>query len=291
MANSMRTKFRILLTMSIMFCLLFNGQTVFSGSKTPVEKLIIPSYVWPPFNILEDTGEWSGADVDITRDILSRMGYDAVFVQVPFKRILKEMRGGKYLGMVPCVEGGGREEYMLFSNPVASIYSVLWKKKSDKTCWTTYEDLKGRTIGASPYHYGAGFFEAAKAGKFTVNIISDESPELIHFKKLKANRVDMFICELSVGLYIQKTNSPEFDAIDYCGRGVGPTRPFSFAVSRKYFEGQEMEMNAFINRFNQELRLYTLEGKRKKVFKKYNMAVKLDDNGNVVFQEGYIDTP
>jgi hypothetical protein len=50
-------------------------------------------------------------------------------------------------------------------------------------------------------------------------------------------------------------------------------------------------MNAFINRFNQELRLYSLEGKRKEVFDRYNMAVQLDNSGNVIFQEGYIDTP
>jgi len=110
MANSIRIKFRILLIMSIMFFLLLSGQTVLAGSNKSMKKLIIPSYVWPPFNILEDNGEWSGADVDITRDILSRMGYKAVFIKVPFKRILIEMRGGKYLGMVPCVEGGGREE-------------------------------------------------------------------------------------------------------------------------------------------------------------------------------------
>ena len=101
----------------------------------------------------------------------------------------------------------------------------------------------------------------------------------------------MFICELSVGLYIKKTYSPEFSEIDYCERGVGPTRPFSFAVSRKYFEGQEKKMNAFIDSFNQELRLYSLEGKRKEVFEKYNMAVQLDNGGNVIFQDGYVDTP
>ena len=50
-------------------------------------------------------------------------------------------------------------------------------------------------------------------------------------------------------------------------------------------------MSAFIDRFNQELRLYSIEGKRKEVFEKYSMAVKLDNSGNVIFQEGYIDTP
>jgi ABC-type amino acid transport substrate-binding protein len=171
--NKKTSKFQVnsyfILALPLLFALvLVLNQTVSADETIPLKKLIVPAYVWPPFNILNDNGEWSGADIDITKHILKRMGYDAIFVQRPFKRILKEMREGKHLAMVPCVEGGGREDYMLFSDPVSTIYSVLWKQKNDAECWSTYDDLIGKTIGASPYHYGAGFFEAAKMGKFNV---------------------------------------------------------------------------------------------------------------------------
>lgn len=282
----------ILIFVAILACFVTaSAKMAYSSPEKPLKKLIIPSYVWPPFNILKESGEWSGADVEITRDILKKMGYEAVFKNIPFKRILKEMKSGKHLCMVPCVEGGGREEYMLFSDPVSTIFSVLWKRQKNKICWSTYDDLKGKTISASPYHYGAGFFDAAEAGKFNLQIVPHESPELLHFRKLKAKRVDMFICELSVGLYIKQHFSPEFDNIDFCEKGIGPTRPFSLAVSRKYFKGREKEMNAFIDLFNHELQLYSLQGKRKRVFEKYNMLIELDNNGKVVFQKDYIDTP
>lgn len=283
---------QIFICTKIIFCLFISSVPAASPDQNKsLKKLTVPAYVWPPFNILGDDGNWSGADIEITRDVLTQMGYNPVFVNVPFKRILREMSSGKYLCMVPCVEGGGREEYMLFSDPVSTIFSVLWKRKEDKRCWSTYDDLRGRTIGASPYHYGAGFFEAAEAGKFKVQIVSHKSPELIHFKKLESKRIDMFICELSVGLYIQDKHSPAFDNMDYCEKGIGPTRPFSFAVSRKYFEGNEKEMNAFISEFNDVLRKYCQEGKRKQVFEKYSMRIELDSSGRVVFQENYLDTP
>ena len=285
-------KTSILTCLMILMCaVILTDKKTYADPERPLKKLIVPAYVWPPFNILKEDGTWAGADVDITRDILKKMGYEAVFTKIPFKRILKEMKSGKYLCMVPCVEGGGREEYLLFSDPVSTIFSVLWKRQENRTCWSTYDDLKNKTISASPYHYGAGFFEAAEAGKFNIQIVPHESPELIHFKKLKARRVDMFICELSVGLYIKSHFAPEFDNIDFCEKGIGPTRPFSFAVSRKYFEGREKEMTAFIEMFNQALQRYSLDGKRKKVFEKYNMLIELDHKGKVIFQKDYIDTP
>ena len=140
---------------------------------------------------------------------------------------------------LPIVEGGGREEYVYFSDPVSYLYSVLWKRKDRDISWSTYEDLSGLVIGAAGgYHYGAGFQEAADAGIFTIEIQSHTNPDLLNFKKAKARRIDMFICEINVGRNILKKNHPEFEMLDYVETGVGTRRPFSLAVSKKYFKGK-----------------------------------------------------
>jgi polar amino acid transport system substrate-binding protein len=250
------------------------------------DPLVLPAFTWPPFIMKDDSGKWIGACIEITEAVLNRMGYRVQWVDFAFARALEEMHSSSYPGIAPCVVGGGREEYILFSEPVASIYSVLWKKKSDDFTWHTYDDLKGRIIGASYYHYGAGFFEAAEAAKFTLDKVASKTPELIHFRKLLQGKTDMFICELSVGLYLRHQYAPEFDPVDYCPTGIGPTRPLCFAVSRKYFEGRPEQMQAFMGAFNVELAAFAGEGQRKKIFDKYHMLIKVDDEGRVVVPGG-----
>lgn len=245
----------------------------------------LPAYVWPPLNIKTSDGLWAGADADITVAILKRIGFAVQFVDMPFKRILNEMQRGTYPIMLPCAIGDNREDYLLFSEPVSSIYSVLWKKADNPFEWQTYDDLKGLLIGASHYHYGAGFFAAGKAGKFKLDMVASPTPELIHFRKLLQGKTDLFICELSVGQYLRHENSPEFDSVDYCRMGVGPTRPFCFAASRKYFQGREKEMEEFITLFNSELLKYSQEGERKRVFEKYHMPVLLNAESRVLISD------
>jgi polar amino acid transport system substrate-binding protein len=200
---------------------------------------------------------------------------------MPFVRALEEMKSGKYPAMTACVEGGNREEYILFSEPVSSIYSVLWKMKNNPFCWKTYDDLQGLLIGASHYHYGAGFFEAAKEGKFTLDMVAAKKPEVIHFRKLLQGKIDMFICERSLGFYLKQKFKPQFDEVVPCQTGVGSARPFSFAISRKYFEGREEQMRQFVTSFNKELRTFTREGRRQEIFEKYHISITLDTDGTI----------
>ena len=96
----------------------------------------------------------------------------------------------------------------------------------------------------------------------------------------------MFICELSVGLYWRHQYAPEFDQVDYCPTGVGPTRPFCFGVSKKYFKGRQEQMHAFIDTFNLELADFAKQGRRKEIFDKNHMLINVDDQGRVMVPGG-----
>lgn len=244
--------------------------------------LVLPAYNWPPFNIKKKGEKWAGADIEITQAILNNMGYKVKWIEFTFARALEEMKSPKYPGMAPCVVGGGREAYIIFSDPVSSIFSVLWKNKEDPFTWATYGDLKGKTIGASYYHYGAGFFKAAESGMFKLDMVASKNPELIHFKKQIEGKTDLFISELNLGLYLRYKYAPAFDKVDYDPRGVGPVRPFCFAVSREYFKGREDKLHEFINDFNLHLKAFSMEGKSRTIFEKYYMKIQTDDEGRVV---------
>lgn len=243
--------------------------------------LVMPAFTYPPFTMQNQAGKWIGADNEIIENVLLRMGYQVQWIEMPFARALEEMKSGKYPAMTACVEGDDREEYILFSEPVSSIYSVLWKMQSNPFCWQTYDDLQGLLIGASNYHYGAGFFEAAKEGKFALDMVANKKPEIIHFRKLREGKIDMFICELSLGSYLKQRFKPEFNDVVPCQTGVGPPRPFSFAISRKYFDGREEQMQKFVTAFNNELLDFSMEGHRQTIFEKYQMSIALDNDGMI----------
>lgn len=243
--------------------------------------LSLPVYTWPPYSMLDETGKWTGADVEIVEAVLSRMGYLVKWVEMPFTRALEEMKNGSFPAMAPCVTGGGREEFMYFSAPVSSIYTVLWKKRDNPFTWESYDDLNGKIIGASYYHYGAGFMEAARDGKFTLDMVAAKAPEIIHFQKLLDGKTDLFICELSVGLYLKHKYKPDFDEVDYIPKGIGPRRPFCLPASRKYFVKSAPEMFSFINSFNRELAVFSLEGGREQIFNNYHMSIRVDGNGMI----------
>lgn len=262
-----------------------SAQDVSFPPKDKVFQILL--FAWPPFYMENDQGQWIGAVPEIIKPILNKMGYQVEFIGMPFARALEEMKGCKYPALAACVTGGGREEYILFSEPVVSIYSTLWKKKEDNRCWKEYDDLKGRNIGISPYHYGAGFLEAAEQGLFKTDLVTAKAPERIHFVKLLENKIDMFICELSVGNYLQKTHKPKFDEVDFCTTGVGSARPFPFAVSKAFFKENHEELHAFIENFNRELLSPEGVAQRKKIFNKYNMLIEMDEEGKIILPEGY----
>lgn len=246
------------------------------------EPLVLPAYTYPPFSMQNESGKWIGADNEIIEAVLQRLGYRVVWLEMPFARALEEMKSGKYPAMTACVEGDGREEYILFSDPISSIYSVLWQKRSDPFSWTTYDDLDGKLIGASYYHYGAGFFEAAEAGKFKLDMVAAEEPEIVHFRKLLQGKTDMFISELSLGLHLQQKHKPEFNEVVPSPTGVGPARPFSFAISRKYFNNKEEQLHDFVKTFNDELLAFAGEGRRDAIFAKYHMSIQVDKEGKII---------
>ncbi len=255
------------------------GKQVFPPTSEP---LVMPTTTYPPFSMQDESGAWIGADNEIIEAVLQRLGYQVQWLGMPFPRALEEMKAGTYPAMTACAEGDGREEHILFSKPISSIYTVLWKKKGDPFSWTSYDDLKGRVIGASHYHYGAGFFEAAEAGKFELDMVAATEPEVIHFRKLLQGKTDLFICELSLGNYLKQKHQPEFDQVVPWPTGVGPARPLSFAISRRYFEGREEQMEAFVAAFNHGLLAFAREGRSKEIFDKYQMPIPLDNEGQVI---------
>jgi len=194
--------------------------------------------------------------VETVKKVLAAMGYTPRIVPMPFKRCLANMQDGNMPIMLPCAASEERLTYMRYSDPVYHITTVLWKKGRDMAdCWRDYDDLAGLRIGVGlGYSYGAKWDEAVASGTFSLDFSGGKSPELTHFQMAAAGRVDMFISDLSVGLFLKKQYAPKFDDIYPCPKRIGEDRPFGAPISLKYFKDHGLSPDAFLDRFNSVLR-------------------------------------
>ena len=218
--------------------------------------LEVAAWIFPPFAHLDASGEFQGQSVETVKKVLTIMGYTPKMVAMPFKRCLANMQDGHMPIMLPCATSEERRTYMQYSDPVYHITTVLWKRGGDlEDCWRDYDDLAGLRIGVGlGYSYGAKWDEAAASGKFVLDFSGGKSPELTHFQMAAVGRIDMFISDLSVGLFLKNRHTPEFDDIYPCPKRIGEDRPFGAPISRKYFEDHGLSPDAFLDRFNAALK-------------------------------------
>ncbi len=222
---------------------------------------------FPPFRIFEN-GELSGSDVEIVKEVFSRIGYDTVFEVAPFKRVYSMASAGELSAVFTMTRNPERESQFFFSDPVSSVMDVFFKHKDSKLEWSSFQELKGLTVGLSlGYSYPEPFLNALDANIFTPDRVASAEPEIIHLRKIQQKRIDLAICEVSVCSWIIGRNKDTLSALTYMKKPIADSRTFHIGFSRKWPEAEKVT-----KLFNKELTKYIAEGKRRAVFKKYNMV-------------------
>jgi ABC-type amino acid transport substrate-binding protein len=100
---------------------------------------------------------------------------------------------------------------------------------------------------------------------------------LQNLKKLKARRIDLFICNPDVCGFIIKTQAPEFDDLDYIETLVAPLRTFHVGFSKKWPNSK-----AIRDEFNKAFDEFLKSGELKQLYDDYGMKLdysKLGSNG------------
>ncbi|WP_319583369.1 transporter substrate-binding domain-containing protein [uncultured Pseudodesulfovibrio sp.] len=225
-----------------------------AGAQGPVFE--VAAYLLPPVSYQDEDGVLHGKNVDMIARILSAMGYTPRFKVMPIRRCLEAMRDGAVPMMLPCVVSIERQAFMRFSDPVDYMQTVLWKKGADPAgCWKTLDDLAGLRIGViGGYYYGTKWQEALAAGTFRVEGSIGRTPNRTNFLKLQEGRVDMVVCDLRLGRFLQKSNAPLFDNMVPCPGEIGESTPLCAPVSIKYFKERGLSPDEFLDRFNARLK-------------------------------------
>lgn len=175
-------------------CLLISMSPAWSQGT----ELLMVTLEHPPHSF-STNGKVTGASTEMLQRILTRMGYTPVFQVLPWQRAQVMIEAGEAAGIYTYTQTPERLAAAYYSNPVSFTSDVLFKRKRDSITWETFVDLKPYRVGASErYNYPKDFLEAAQAGAFTLVYVYGENANLQNLKKLKDQRIDMFICNPDV---------------------------------------------------------------------------------------------
>ena len=139
----------------------FLGLVVFFGFSLAGE----PTYIvasdisWPPFEWVDEQGNYVGFDLDVMREIAKLEGYKIKIVDVAFDSIIPGIIAGKYdIGASGFTITAKRDEVVDFSKPYwSSDQAVLIRRDSGLNIVTALS--QGRTVGAQRGTTGAAWIK------------------------------------------------------------------------------------------------------------------------------------
>lgn len=190
-----------ILTISLLACLSLSVQA---------QPLRVVSEAWPPY-IYEEDGELRGLDYDAARIILQRLGVDAEWQLLPWKRCilaLKQEQADAILGIHRTQE---RESTMLFpSEPLSQVELVLFYAKNRPYSFRHLDDLQGLKVGVSSrYWYSNQAFRESEL------FIREHAPNhAANFGKLVRERVQLVLNDRYAGRFLLDRMDLN-DAIDH----------------------------------------------------------------------------
>lgn len=158
---------------------------------------------YPPFNFYSDSNELVGFDVDVAREVATRLGVSLKPVTTEWSGIIEGLRSGVYdgiLGSMAVTED--RLKVVNFSSPYYYSGAQMMVKKDSS--YTSPEDLRGRIVGVVT---GTTFADdAAKLGVGEVKLYKDDTQTLT---ELSSGVVDGVITDRVVG--VNAMNSGKFE--------------------------------------------------------------------------------
>ena len=202
---------------------------------------------WHPYTFRGPDDELTGLDIELIRLIAERAECSLDFIQVPWKRLLEELKHDR---LVDVVTGASRtperEQY--------ALYSVDYRQEVMKL-HVRHEDLPRRD-----YYYGPEFDKAMEDPQFRQLAQSVETDHQ-NYKKLELDRIDGFLADpFSVTALAQKSGPS----------GWIVPHPMHVHSSKIHFMFSKAASNEdVLSRFNEAIETATQSGELDSLIAKY----------------------
>lgn len=162
---------------------------------------------WEPYSYVDATGRVTGLDIELMRAMARQAGCELSFVELPWGRLLEELRHGK---VVQLAKGASRtrerEVFGWFSSPYRNETMELFMPRENlgKYAFVSFEDMidSGFRLGIGRDHYyGEAFAQAMKNPRFA-RLVQEVTTDIQNIWKLEIGRIDGFLSDHMVATHL-----------------------------------------------------------------------------------------
>ena len=220
------------------------------------ETVTVAADEWAPY-VFNEEGTVKSFDYEVMKTVFSRLGYRVEFKFMPWTRCLRMVEHAEIDAILDAGIIPERMKTMYFPDEkISDSISVLFHLKGKNMKFNTLNDLRGLRIGTiRGYTYSPEVDAADVFTKEPVNSIEQ------NLKKLEIGRIDMFISNLSVGLYTIRKHG-------YYGKVVFLPKPVSGGALYVSFARTERNKK-LANDFSTALRLFKTTDEYREIMKRY----------------------
>jgi polar amino acid transport system substrate-binding protein len=213
--------------------------------------LICSDAPYPPFESINEKGEWEGLDVDLGNEIATRLALKAQFVPTVFDTIIASVTSGKCDILISAMTINPDRNKQISFVPYINVGQSFVALKGNPENIKVPLDLCGKSVAAESgtvevdYLKGTGDYldkgltqECTKAGKKAVNVVVTQK-DSDAFQQLQAGKVVVYAADSPVAAFYLLSHGDQFqtvgDVIESMPEGIGipcgaadcSTAPFS----------------------------------------------------------------
>lgn len=158
---------------------------------------------WPPYTYRGSDGQLTGLDVELVRALAFEAECTLTFVEMPWVRMLDELRRGAELDMMLAASyTSERAVFAHFSKPYRDEVMRVFVRAAERHAYPidSFEHMleRGFILGVTrDYYYGADFAKAMEDRRFA-RLVQVVTTDLQNLRKLDAVRIDGFIADTLV---------------------------------------------------------------------------------------------
>ncbi len=206
---------------------------------------------YPPFESINEKGEWEGMDVDLGNEIAKRLDLKAQYVPTVFDTIIASVTSGKCDILISAMTIYPDRNKQISFVPYIKAGQSFVALKGNPDNITGVMDLCGKPVAAESgtvevdYLKGTGDYldkglsqECVKAGKKAVNVVVTQK-DSDAFQQLQAKKVVAYATDSPVAAYYLLSHGDQFQTVGEvieslpegigipCGAADCSTAPFS----------------------------------------------------------------
>jgi polar amino acid transport system substrate-binding protein len=241
----------------------FSTNTAFSSDLDIILKnkklRIAVDTTYPPMEFEGDDGKPVGLDIDLAREIATRLKVNAEFVVMPWDGILAGLKSNRYDMIMSSMNITDERKQQVNFIPYISMGQVFLTKKNAKKV-STEKDLAGLVVAVQADTTSYTAVENFKKSGIAIKEIKAFKNATETFSAIKANQAQVIVIDEAVGLYYAGMDAKSFSVT---GEAMKP-EPIGIAVSKS-----DAKLQATLSTIMKQIKD---DGTFKKIYKKWLKA-------------------